>query len=437
MYSSVGLQNHPYLYSQYPIDFPSASSHAYSVSGMTPQFPTSDVYSPTALASHSHTHEMLQQSDATAQQSQSSPTVQLVNATRATERWDGKSLLLKFIEPLVDGIKTFVDPIANVFMDAMPATFRGLTSHVSTTKSNIQDVEELQPSESHLETVVKPKEILMPQPRNIAQRKSANVRKRDNRNKPKKYNEMKINLDKMKNSKDYNDYIKTKKYKYNYPRTHYYPRVKYFTNPNTFIPKPVPYLNRTSNFHNGPFVKYFANTSLLTSTKYENFTKVNNSSTNDWTPIVGQSELKKHTRTKRDLLSVKYNNDSNTHANSSVNQNQGRGFFDFLYKEDPINEIIDQANKYTKSFIKSNIKHQYKKQPPKYYLITYDMVMFSLQVLDDFVQMKSSMYRHLFGGKIKKIKPLKIKKKKKIHKKKGSHLYKNIYTNTTEETSKL
>ncbi|XP_049880620.1 uncharacterized protein LOC126377043 isoform X2 [Pectinophora gossypiella] len=81
----VGLQNHPYLYSQYPIDFPSASSHAYSVSGMSPQFP--EMYNPTALGSHQQSE--LLHNDASAQQSQQAPVQQLLNSTRATERWDG------------------------------------------------------------------------------------------------------------------------------------------------------------------------------------------------------------------------------------------------------------------------------------------------------------------------------------------------------------
>ncbi|KAM3957964.1 uncharacterized protein ACR2FA_008001 [Aphomia sociella] len=87
--NGVGLQNHPYLYSQYPIDFPSASSHAYSVSGVSPQFGSPEMYNPTALGgSHPHTHELLQQNDASAQSSQQAPTL-LVNSTRAAERWDG------------------------------------------------------------------------------------------------------------------------------------------------------------------------------------------------------------------------------------------------------------------------------------------------------------------------------------------------------------
>ncbi|KAJ0170883.1 hypothetical protein K1T71_013655 [Dendrolimus kikuchii] len=87
--NGVGIPNNPYLYSQYPIDFPSATSHAYSVSGVSQQFASPDVYSPTALGTHTHQHEIMQPSDATAQQSQQAPTLQLVNNTRATERWDG------------------------------------------------------------------------------------------------------------------------------------------------------------------------------------------------------------------------------------------------------------------------------------------------------------------------------------------------------------
>ncbi|XP_034837106.1 uncharacterized protein Osi4 isoform X2 [Maniola hyperantus] len=87
--NGAGLQNQPYLYSQYPIDFPSAGSHAYSVNGVSPQFASPELYSPTALGSHSQQHELIQQSDASAQQSQQAPTQLLVNATRAAERWDG------------------------------------------------------------------------------------------------------------------------------------------------------------------------------------------------------------------------------------------------------------------------------------------------------------------------------------------------------------
>ncbi|KAF9413347.1 hypothetical protein HW555_008388, partial [Spodoptera exigua] len=85
--SGVGLQNHPYLYSQYPIDFPSASSHAYSVSGVSPQFASPEMYSPTAMGAHGQTNEIIHQSDASAQQSQQAPTL-LVNSTRAEQRWD-------------------------------------------------------------------------------------------------------------------------------------------------------------------------------------------------------------------------------------------------------------------------------------------------------------------------------------------------------------
>ncbi|CAH0697227.1 unnamed protein product [Spodoptera exigua] len=181
--SGVGLQNHPYLYSQYPIDFPSASSHAYSVSGVSPQFASPEMYSPTAMGAHGQTNEIIHQSDASAQQSQQAPTL-LVNSTRAEQRWDGKSKLLKFLEPIIDGIKYVIDPIANVFFGAMPATFRGLTSDASKAKS----VEPVDDDLDELEIVKKPRQILVPQPRNIAQRK---MTYRKNRNRPKKYADLK------------------------------------------------------------------------------------------------------------------------------------------------------------------------------------------------------------------------------------------------------
>ena len=84
----VGLQTQPYLYSQYPIDFPSATSHAYSVSGVSPQFASPEMYNPTAMGTHTHPHDILS-NDASAQQSQQAPTLQLINSTRAAERWDG------------------------------------------------------------------------------------------------------------------------------------------------------------------------------------------------------------------------------------------------------------------------------------------------------------------------------------------------------------
>ncbi|KAI8423215.1 hypothetical protein MSG28_014253 [Choristoneura fumiferana] len=238
----VGLQNHPYLYSQYPIDFPSASSHQYSVSGANPQFGTQEMYNPVLTP---HQHELLQQNDASAQQSQQAPT--LYNSTRATERWDGKSKLQQFIEPLIDGFKSFVDPIASVFYQAMPATFRGLNSDVSTQKS-IEEVKE---------EVKRPREILLPQPRNIAQRKMNYRNSLTHR--PKKYNELKFDLDKLKHNKDLHDYVKTKKYKYNYPNTYYYPRVKYFVNPHSFNPKInnsrlTPYRKESNGYNSTPNV---------------------------------------------------------------------------------------------------------------------------------------------------------------------------------------
>ncbi|CAK1594307.1 unnamed protein product [Parnassius mnemosyne] len=87
--NGVGLQNNPYLYSQYPIDFPGASSQAYSVNGANTQFASPELYNPTGLGSQQYTHEILHQNDVTAQQSQQAPTL-LLNSTRsASERWDG------------------------------------------------------------------------------------------------------------------------------------------------------------------------------------------------------------------------------------------------------------------------------------------------------------------------------------------------------------
>ncbi|XP_013165455.1 PREDICTED: uncharacterized protein LOC106116241 isoform X1 [Papilio xuthus] len=87
--NGIGLPNNPYLYSQYPIDFPSASSQGYSVNGVNTQFASPDMYNPTAVGSQSHSHEIIHQNEVTAQQSQQAPTL-LLNSTRsASERWDG------------------------------------------------------------------------------------------------------------------------------------------------------------------------------------------------------------------------------------------------------------------------------------------------------------------------------------------------------------
>lgn len=86
--AGIGLQNHPYLYSQYPIDFPSASSHAYSVSGVSQQFASPEMYTPTGMGVQAQANEIIHHSDVTAQQSQQAPSL-LINSTRAAERWDG------------------------------------------------------------------------------------------------------------------------------------------------------------------------------------------------------------------------------------------------------------------------------------------------------------------------------------------------------------
>lgn len=389
------------------------------------------MYNPTALASPTHAHEMLQQSDATAQQSQQAPTVQLVNGTRASERWDGKSSLLRFLEPIISGVKSLVDPIASMFFSAMPATFRGMTSDVTKAKSQ-QSNEPIESASTIVEEKVKkPKEILMPQPRNIAQRKTTTTRKRGLRNRPtKKYADLKLDLDKLKRNKDFQDYVKTKKYKYNYPYTSYYPRVKHHTNPGNLYGK----------LNSSRLSLYKKDHSFMNSFKFSNSTSklealysFNNS---DWKPIVTTDTIAPINVTFNVSNSIKRNKrqvvESHTkpYRNSSIQthlkiNSQARGvmsFFDYLLNSEPVQVFIEEAGSYAKNVIKKSVlKEQH--SPPKYYLLTYDMVMFSLAVLDDFAQMQKSIYDHMFGGSkhahkhkkpvkkpIKKRKPLKLGK---------------------------
>lgn len=424
MHSSVGLQNHPYLYSQYPIDFPSASSHAYSVSGVSPQFASPEMYSPTGLATHSHSHDLLQ-NDASAQQSQQAPSV-LVNSTRAAERWDGKSKLLRYLEPVVDKIRSFVDPIASVFYDAMPATFRGLNSDVSTAKSVEPEVEE---------KVKRPREILVPQPRHIAQRKM--TQRKSPRQKTKKYVEFKIDLDKLKHSKDFLDYIKTKKYKFNYPHTYYYPRIRYYINPNTFtqlpnnnrlIPNRKPVLRNIliNNIRNNISATTPSDIIPLEPSDWKpivvfNVNSTTNQNTNKTEKIRRKKVIKKRKRIKRSLdthTSIKSSDfllgntiDSNDKryfvTNSATTK---RGFWEYF--TDPFTAFMKEADGYTKKVIHNSLKS---KKPPKYYTITYNLLMLCLDAIDGLVEVHEVIHNHLSddGDDIKLKTKKKIKKKKK------------------------
>ncbi|KAH9644676.1 hypothetical protein HF086_011845 [Spodoptera exigua] len=388
--SGVGLQNHPYLYSQYPIDFPSASSHAYSVSGVSPQFASPEMYSPTAMGAHGQTNEIIHQSDASAQQSQQAPTL-LVNSTRAEQRWDGKSKLLKFLEPIIDGIKYVIDPIANVFFGAMPATFRGLTSDASKAKS----VEPVDDDLDELEIVKKPRQILVPQPRNIAQRK---MTYRKNRNRPKKYADLKVTLDRLKQNKDLHDYIKTKKYKFNYPNTYFYPRVKYFVNPNTFY--------KPNNSRLMPYRKE------VTTTETINTTPVNT----DWKPIVvfnktlmenvTEKPIRRRFRrkqTKKRLVRSKRSIDGDISQNNATSSSfyanvysTGRSFLDFLkflFETDPIGSMINQSNEYTKSVLDQSLKSE----EPGFYTAAYRVVMITLDLFDGIFGVNEALESHLLG----------------------------------------
>lgn len=373
------------------------------------------MYNPTALASPTHSHEMLQQADVTAQQSQQAPTVQLANNTRATERWDGKSSLLRFLEPLASGIRSFVDPIASLFFQAMPATFRGLTSDVTKAKSQQYDEPIESASTIVEEKAKKPKEILVPQPRNIAQRKTTNARKRGLRNRPtKKYADLKVDLNKLKRNKDFHDYIKTKKYKYNYPYTSYYPRVKHYTNPNNLIAK----------LNSSRLESYKRDPSFVNSVKFSNetssFQSLYSFNNSDWKPIVtidtisptnitfdvgnGQKRSKRqvqfvipHSRPYRNSSIV---NVLKSNTQTSRVKESGRGFlsfFEYFFETEPVQGILTEAETYAKNVFKKTVIKEHH-SPPKYYLLTYDMVMFSLAVLDDFAHMQKAIYDHMFGS---------------------------------------
>lgn len=370
------------------------------------------MYNPTAMAAQAHTHEMLQSQDARAQQSQQAPTQLLLNSTNAEQRWDGKSAILKYLEPIISTFKNVVSPITNVLYGAMP-TVRGLSSDVSTAK-NV----ETEP----VEEVKKPKEFLVPQPRFIrAQRK--NFRKTTTR--PKKHSELKIDLDRLKHNKDLYDYIKTKKYKYNYPSTYYYPRVKYVINPNTFNTKP-------NNSRLIPYRKMQTTTSSTTTENYLSFVD------SDWKPVLvlnsvvpqndTKNETKKHDnlgkkamrrffrkkphlkrrkRIKRDLTDIPNSKPFSVTENIS----EGRGFFDmfsFLFN-DPMTNLINRANEYAKTYLKSNLKSR--KEPP-YYTTVYNILIMSVDLLDGLLGVGEEMHYHYLDIKPKKYKSKKNKKNK-------------------------
>ncbi|CAH2246646.1 jg25090, partial [Pararge aegeria aegeria] len=419
-----GLQNHPYLYSQYPIDFPNPTSHAYSVNGVSPQFASPELYSPTALGSHSQQHELIQQSDASAQQSQQAPTQLLVNSTRAAERWDGKSKLFKIFEPVVDKIRSFFDPIANVFYDAMP-TFRGLSSDVSTSKSVEPEGDETK----------RQKEILIPQPRTIAQRKMSY--RKTPRYRPKKYVELNLNLDRLKHNKDYIEYVKTKKYQYNYPQTFYYPRIKYFVNPNTFPPG-------SSNNRLLPYRKPVLRRNILVNTKNISETTTSNIlslETTDWRPIIVNNVtnpnldqiskrirkhrkktgnvdknrrkqiMKKRKRVKRSLDLYNIHSSSSKISNNIISnraQTSSRGIFGFLeYLSNPFANVFKKINGYADKVVKQSLKS---KAPPKYYTIVYSILMFYLDAIDGLVEVHEALKNYV-------IEDLKTKPKRKLKKK--------------------
>lgn len=343
------------------------------------------------MGAQAHSHDMLQSHDASAQQSQQAPTL-LLNSTNAAERWDGKSLLLRYLEPIIDGVKNVISPIANIFYGGMP-TFRGLNSDVSTAKSV-----EAEP----VEDVKKPKEFLIPQPRHIAQRK--NFRK--TRNRPKKHVELNIDLNKLKHNKDLHDYVKTKKYKFNYPTTFYYPRIKYVVNPNTFYIKP-------NNSRLIPYSRKQSVSTTTTSPTTEGYWKPiivfnDTVSTDSSKPLIGNYTrrffrnyfqrrpiLKRRKRIKREL---KYNTEP-TKLNKSKDA-KDESFLDFLnfgnwwLDSSSFNNFLDPATELTKGVLAETVKMEEKE--PMYYSAIYDMLMTSLDVIDGIFSVEEEVHKHYF-----------------------------------------
>lgn len=357
------------------------------------------------MGAHAQNNEIIHQSDATAQQSQQAPTL-LVNSTRAAERWDGKSKLLKFLEPIIDGVKYITEPIANVFYGAIPATFRGLSSDVSTAKS----IEPADEEVDELEIVKKPRQILVPQPRNIAQRK---MTYRKNRHRPKKYTELKVSLDRLKQNKDLHDYMKTKKYKFNYPNTYFYPRVKHFVNPNSFF---KPNNSRLMPYRKEAFE--IVNTTVFNDSDWKPTIVLNHTYSEPVTrsPHMTRFRRRKHNkkrrvRSERSIdVDSSFRNASARSYNEKKSYNTGRSFFDFLkffFASDPIGNLIQQSDEYTKSILNQSLKSK----EPGYYTMAYNMVMMSLDVLEGLMSVNEALENHLFEDGKRKRRRKKLKKK--------------------------
>lgn len=401
------------MYSQYPIDFPSAASHAYSVSGVSQQFASPDVYNPTALGTHTHQHEIIQPSDATAQQSQQAPTLQLINNTRATERWDGKSRFRKLLDPIIESVRQIIDPIATVVFDAT-ATFRGRNTDTTVTKTNDEQIK-------------KPREILVPQPRNIAQRKM-NRRK----NLPKKYSNLKVDLNRLKHNKDFYEYIKTKKYKHNYPNTYYYPRIKYIVDPNIFLLKP----------NNSRLVPYRKETQLTLTPTEQSFIL----NETEWKPIINlnqtipdkynnqkhfKNNLSNKTRFRRNKRSLrlyeektsKFRNTSlNDHRRNIKDSNEGRGIVVYLLYtlfRNIFPGIVNNPEEHINDTRKQELKPESESSVPEYYRVVYDILMTTLEIIDGFVNAEEVVDEELLSENNITNNPKKKKfKKKKVVKNK-------------------
>lgn len=387
------------------------------------------------MGAQAQTHDILQSQDARAQQSQQAPTQILLNSTNAEQRWDGKSAILRYLEPIISTFKSVVSPITNALYGAMP-TVRNLNSDVSTATNVEPDLDY---------EVKKPKEFLVPQPRLIkAQRK--NFRKTGTR--PKKHAELKIDLDRLKHNKDLYDYMKTKKYKHNYPSTYFYPRVKY-------IVQPVPYHLKPNNSRLIPYRNIHTTTDTPTTKNDLSFVD------SDWQPVIvfnntklqnetraevkrkgkkglgrkamrrffrRKSNLKRRKRIKRDLA------DLNT---KSSNEHVERGFFDIIsvfFTSDPINNLLDKFNDYGKNYLREQLKSSRGESP--YYTTVYNIFLTGIDIVEGILGVGEEMHDHYIRevNSGKRINKNKYKTKKNRYSNCSKSNNNNTNSVTTEES---
>lgn len=205
-------------------------------------------------------------------------------------------------------------------------------------------------------------------------------------------------MNRLKYNKDLEDYAKTKKYKYNYPHTNYYPKVKFIVNPNYYASK-----------HNTRLVPYKRDRFIANETYVANET--------DWKPVLYsptvvlqnisqirrsyfyfRPSIVKRNRAKRSI------HDKLNFENKLVADVPGSstGLLKLFFGLDLLGSI---PNKNTKSILKHSVKFT---EPP-YYTMVYEILMMTLQAMEGLFEAAEAMEDHLFGNS-----KMTIKKKKRI-----------------------